>query len=305
MISRLVATARFVGLALTTAILAVSGIYIIVYLARWEWNRAIVCALIFVSALVIVSTVLVMRSMRRIEERLDGIEQAGTSEVRAALQITNAEAAAARHFDWLRRPNSTGVFVPVLLGTGAVLSVVAYAIERIAGLAAGASLDRRTATILPLDLPLSSRGAVRVTGPPRGPVRSHRGPATLAAVLTVALLSGLGVEAIRRITQTRMNELSRPGTTTLTIEITTKDPTLAPTAAAAALWVACRDRVPGSPTLTQATAHADRVVLRIDQALGRTGRLRIIGCLEDFTIERMMADVTSIVVADEGRPDAK
>lgn len=291
-----VRAARSGGIVLTGAILATSGLYVVVYLARWEWNRAIICALIFISALITLSTVLVLQSLRRVDDRLAAIERANADDVREVLRGSNVDAAAERHFEWLRRStNTTAVFVPVLLGTGALLSIIAYAIERLAGLFAGATLDARTAAILPLDLPLSTlapepRRAISGEVPQR-----NRRPALVAVVLVLALALG-GVEALRRATQSRERELVGPGSTTLTIELHRKDLTLSPTAAAGALWVACRGQVPGNPTLTQAVADDNQVVIAIDAALGATGRARIIGCLEDFTIDRVLADVTAVEV---------
>ena len=62
------------------------------------------------------------------------------------------------------------------------------------------------------------------------------------------------------------------------------------------------DRVPGERLPGQVdlavleTDDPDAVVVSIDRALGRTGRVRVVGCLEDFTISRVLADVTAVRV---------
>lgn len=294
--------ARTVAMAIAITVLTVSGPYVLVYLARWEWNRAIVSALVFLSTLVIVSTALVLRSFRRIEARLDSIERGRGADVRGAIRTANDEAAG-RHFEWLERPpDGPAVFVPVLLGAGAVLSALAYVIERAAGLVAGATLDRRTAAALPLDLPLSSAAPVEAS-PPAGSRPGEgvrRGRFVLAALLAVALTAG-GIEVTRRFTQTRPGRLSSPGATTLVLTVERMDPWLSAERAAESLWVACRERLDGELTAV-ATPHpgSDEVVLEIDRALGHTGELRIVGCMEDFTISRVLADVTSVEIVRTG-----
>ena len=50
---------RGVGLVLASVVLTVSGVYVIVDLARWEWNRATLSGLVFVAALVVVVAMVV------------------------------------------------------------------------------------------------------------------------------------------------------------------------------------------------------------------------------------------------------
>jgi len=294
--------ARLVGVALATAVLMVSGPYVLVYLARWEWNRAIVSALVFLSMLVILSTALILQRFRALDVRLDAIERIGSAEVRTTLREANDDAAS-RHFEWLERPpDSTAVFVPVLLGTGVVLSMVAYVIERVAGLVAGATLDRRTAAVLPMDLPLS--GAPPVPATRRRPTPPRRGRNVVAVVLAVGL-TVVGVDAIRRLTQSRPGELSGPGVTTIEMHVERMDPWLTAPVAAETLWIACRERLPGRVELSvTGTDDPDEAVLTIDRALGHTGRLRIVGCLEDFTIARVLADVTAVQVDHSPSPES-
>ena len=41
--------ARRLGMLATIAVMAASGSYVFVYLYRWEWNRALISAAIFVA----------------------------------------------------------------------------------------------------------------------------------------------------------------------------------------------------------------------------------------------------------------
>ena len=72
-----------------------------------------------------------------------------------ALQILRATAPAPRtNFKWLMRPEHSNVFIPVLLGAGAVLSGLAWIVERVAKATAGRAAEHGLARQLgELDLP--------------------------------------------------------------------------------------------------------------------------------------------------------
>lgn len=290
--------ARAIGLTVACLVLAASGAYVLVDLARWEWNRAILSALIFLSALVILTTASVLHSLRRLGERLATIEGgrppgAAVNDVPGIIGTANAETVAARRFAWLERPpDRLAVFVPVLMGAGMVLSLVAYVIERVAGAVAGGSLDRRTATALHLDLPLGP-GLVHLD--PGRPAPARRPHHTLAWVLGTVLTIALGigaVEGLRHLTQTRTDAVGGPGTTTIGLRIDQKSVDRPLPVVVADLWAGCRNRVPGDPKIVDVREVDDRqLIVTVDQAFGRVGRARIVGCLEDLNLDRVLADV--------------
>lgn len=287
--------ARAVGLTVAGLVLVASGAYVLVDLARWEWNRAMLSALIFLSALVILTTASVLHSIRRLGERFAAIEAVRpAADVPGIIGAANTETIAARRFEWLERPpDRLAVFVPVLLGAGMVLSLVAYVIERVAGALAGGSLDRRTADALQLDLPLGS-GLVRLErSPPGSASRSPHRP--LVWVLGTALAIGLGigaVEGLRHLTQTRADAIGGPGSTTIGLQIDQRSVDRPLPVVATDLWTGCRSRVPGNPSIVDLQQVDDRrLIVTVDQAFGRTGRARIIGCLEDLNLDRVLADV--------------
>ncbi len=287
--------ARAMALVVTGLVLVASGAYVLVDLARWEWNRAILSALIFLSALVILSTASVLGSMRRLGERLAAIEAGGTPivDVGGIIGTANDEAGAARRFEWLERPpEGLGVFIPVLLGAGMVLSLVAYVIERLAGAVAGGSLDRRTATALHVELPLGA-GLVHVD---RGrPEPARRSPRVVLWGVGTILAFALGfaaVEGLRQLTQTRTDAVGGPGTTTIGLRIEQKSVDRPLPVVLADLWTGCHNRVPGDPRIVDVRQLADgQLIVTVDQAFGRVGRARIIGCLEDLTLDLVLADV--------------
>jgi hypothetical protein len=211
------------------------------------------------------------------------------------LRSTNDDAARQR-FRWLERPpDQLGVFIPVLLGAGVLLSLVAYLIERIAGVFASVTLDPRTARHLAADLPLGA-GLTRSSSDAltHAPVR-HR-TATAAVLVVTILLSLAAVALLRELTQTRPKDVTAAGTTSIVIDIDQRRQFRPLPTVAEDLWGVCRSRLPGEVQLTAVTQLNDEhVQIEFDRSLGRTGRVRIVGCFEDHTLDLVRADVLSVV----------
>ena len=287
--------ARAIGLALATVILAVSSIYVVIDLARWEWNRAVISALVMIAALIVLVAMMLFRQLHRIEQRMDALEQSGAVNTLGALRSAN-DAAAGRHFRWLERPSDgLGVFIPVLLGAGVLMSLVAYLIERIAGLFAAATLDPRTASKLGADLPLGNGlpPSAQLDSMTRAPARRRT---ALVTILFLTFVLSMGaVVLLRELTQTRPDEVAAAGTTAVVLDIDQRRQLRPLPTVAEDLFGSCRSRLPGDVELTAITQVDDeRVMIEFDRSLGRTGRARIVGCLEDHTLDRVRADVLTI-----------
>jgi len=144
-------SAKRIGGAAAVATLLASGMYFFLYLYRWEWTRAQVAAAIFVAAEVGVVGWLVSDRIRRVERRLD--RMAATAQERRLHVLREHAPAPAATFAWLQRTDRAPVFIPVLLGAGAVLSGLAWVVERLsratAGRAAEHGLARRLGAIEP------------------------------------------------------------------------------------------------------------------------------------------------------------
>jgi hypothetical protein len=158
---------------LTTLLLAATlfgaGAYLLVYLYRWEWNRALTAGIFVVIAEVALVAVGLNSRLRRIEDRLTA--PAG-HQVLTRIRETRPEAR--HHFAWLQRPDRTGVFVPVLMGAGMIMSGLAWVIERLARHTARPTLERGLAARLaPLTL---ERGSLV---PPRSDSIDHVPPVLL------------------------------------------------------------------------------------------------------------------------------
>ena len=145
-------TARRVGMMATLVTMGGAGWYVAVYLARWEWNRAVVAGIIFLAAELALVGVLVLDRLGRLEQRIDERTAAPPAEPdsRVVAHIHEAAPPSSEPFAWLRTGEATNgnrlsVFVPVLLGAGVILSGVAWVVERIARVTGGPVLERRLA----------------------------------------------------------------------------------------------------------------------------------------------------------------
>jgi hypothetical protein len=323
--------ARIGSRALTLGVVTVSGVYLIVYLYRWEWNRALISGLFFLAALVTFSTSLVLSSLRALDHRVDQLEGAvrATASARPATSTsTAADADGTRQFiqrandeqlrqrfDWLREPpQGFGVFVPVLIGTGVLLSGVTYLIERLAGAFASRTVDHRTARLLAPDLPLGGRPleltAVNVATAASFGSASHRDPEHMPAasrtghllgwfiVLAIGtLLTVAAVNTIADATQSRGDDSASGGSTTIDLRISQRRAERPPEVVAQALWTACQNTVGVEITLVAVDATGtDHVRLTLDAGLGDLARRRLFGCLEDATLDLVRADVVGHAV---------
>lgn len=164
--------ARRLGLVGAIATLIASGAYVFIYLYRWEWNRAQVSAAIFVAVEVGLVGWLLSDRLRRVERRLEGA--ALDAEQRRLAVIRSTTPPPRVGFAWLAPPDRMGVFIPVLLGAGALLSGVAWIVERLARATAGRSAERGLAHRLAV-LELPAGGFLEAGADPlallRGPVR--------------------------------------------------------------------------------------------------------------------------------------
>ncbi|MCZ7527164.1 MAG: hypothetical protein M5U14_12750 [Acidimicrobiia bacterium] len=135
-------SARRIAFVLGAASAIASGWYFFVYLTRWEWNRAIVSGLIFLAAEIALVGGVVLERLGRVGRELAATRR---PEPRPELLARVREAAPPSRspFAWLDPDDGRlGVFVPVLLGAGVIVSAVAWVVERVARATARPSLER-------------------------------------------------------------------------------------------------------------------------------------------------------------------
>ena len=167
-------SARLIRGLLGGATLAASGAYTFVYLYRWEWNRALMSAAIFIAAEVAVMGSLLAQRLKVITERLDDQPPASPPPARTVrLEHIRAGAPPAKaRFAWLARPEQMNVFVPVLMGAGVLMSGVAWVVERVARSTVAPMAERGLAGRLD-GLSLPAHGFVTAE---RAPLDLLRGP---------------------------------------------------------------------------------------------------------------------------------
>jgi hypothetical protein len=171
-------TARLLRGVLGGLTLAASGAYTFVYLYRWEWNRALMSAAIFIAAEVAVMGSLLSQRLKVISRKLDAPPAAAAPAPSPAAvlrreRIHAAQPPARVGFAWLSRPEHMNVFVPVLMGAGVVMSGLAWLVERLARATMSPMAERGLAARLD-GLELPAHGFVSAEHQPldllRGPV---------------------------------------------------------------------------------------------------------------------------------------
>lgn len=121
-------------------VMAISGWYVFVYLYRWEWNRALVAGIIFLAAEIGLLGAALLDRLAKLGRRLDELERPATEE-RVLRRLRQHAPQPANPFSWMDG-SQTNVFVPVLLGAGAVLSALAWVVDRIARATAAPAMEK-------------------------------------------------------------------------------------------------------------------------------------------------------------------
>jgi hypothetical protein len=135
-------TGRRIAYLAAVVTIAASGYYFFVYLTRWEWNRALTSGVILLAAEIGLVGALVLDRIGRLRTSIvSSAPGRGDPRPQVLARIRESAPPARNHFAWLR-PESTNVFVPVLLGAGVIVSGIAWVVERIARATAGKGMER-------------------------------------------------------------------------------------------------------------------------------------------------------------------
>jgi hypothetical protein len=293
---------RILARLLVMVVAAGSGIYLIVYLYRWEWNRALISGLFFVAAEIAYVGTTLRDEIRGLGSRVDALEGPGRGHPSATSDASGARPT--RPFAWLREVASgpTSVFVPVLLGAGVILSGLAFVVERIAAFVAHPSAERG-GTRRPVPLALPPGGLLDPAGAPAARARpaalraqaiDHRAPGIgrrLVALAVLGLLVAAAVDMVADATQSRPS--ARVPDTSTVVELAVEQRRPAPAIEAGeALAVACQGTLHADSEFTEIVpAEADHVRLTVTPALSELRRRRLFGCLQDATLDLVQAHV--------------
>src|SRR5215218_2723188 len=116
---------KIVGWLAVVGSLVSSLVFMVLSLNRWEWNRALFFGLIFLIAEVALGIALVLRRLSQIGVRPEPDQD-------AIVALRNARPAHDR-FAWLQSSSrDLHVFITFLVGAGAIVSALAWCIDRIA-----------------------------------------------------------------------------------------------------------------------------------------------------------------------------
>lgn len=121
----------WVSVALTVL---VAGVYTVVSLVRWQWNRALFFGVVFVAAELLLCTAVVLARLARLQRDVDATRATREATARDALRATRHDQ---QRFAWLRvDPHESftrmNVFVTLVVGGGVLLSAGAWLIDRVA-----------------------------------------------------------------------------------------------------------------------------------------------------------------------------
>jgi hypothetical protein len=111
--------------------------------------------------------------------------------------------------------------------------------------------------------------------------------------LVLALAVGAGVAGLAEVTQNRPDAAEPGSATVVGFDVATRGYHGGDAGAAQALWSVCMATVPGETT-TPVTDGRGGFSVTVMPAVGEHGRKRLVGCLEDGTLDRVMGHVQRI-----------
>ncbi|WP_367125132.1 hypothetical protein [Streptomyces phytohabitans] len=279
--------------------------YFAVYLHRWEWQRALISGTLLLAVEVMLVCAVLLSRIARLERRLAESETRTDDVLRRLEQTRRGGPDAPRRFRWLELPGTDGtrdsyVFVPVLMATGAVLSGVAWVVQRVAAATGGPGAERRLArrlarlTAPPGGIPAGATLEERAAVPPSRPLRTA---AVGAACALGVLLAGLLVGGLASATQTRPQARPASAATTVVFRVEVRGGGARTEGArerlaARELWESCR-RATSVSNDHAALAWLDGDVWAgtVRPALTGHDLMRLRGCLNDATANRARAEV--------------
>ncbi|MGK5532207.1 hypothetical protein [Streptomyces sp. URMC 129] len=292
-------SARLAGYLFGGAAALGAAIYVVIYLYRWQWQRTIICGVLLLVVEVLLLGLATLDRISRLEQRIrDGDRR--QDEILAQLRQADREpgagggrATAGRpRFAWLGDGEGrTFVFVPVLMAAGVALSGLAWVVERVARATVRPTAQRRLAgRLAPLAAP---PGGLHAPTPdlPDHPVLGRAkqlGALALAAAACVALFAGL-----QAMTETEPPEHGTGAATSLLFTVDGNGVGDSRTALAAEqMWERCRDATAVPLLQAGMTALDDGLfAATVQPSLSEHDELRLLGCLEDTTIDRVRLTV--------------
>ena len=114
----------------------------------------------------------------------------------------------------------------------------------------------------------------------------------LIRTVVALLATAVALFALAEATQNRPDEVRLGSRTTVSFTVSTREVERGEPAAVAALWAVCAGTVPGEISTAEPNGAGWQVT--IEPAIGEHGERRLVGCLEDVTVDRVIGRVLSI-----------
>ena len=111
--------------------------------------------------------------------------------------------------------------------------------------------------------------------------------------LVLVAVSVVGVGSLADLTQNRPDPVVDDSSTTITFDVGTRDYNGTDLEAAQALWAVCAATVSGD-TSGPTVGTGDGFAVSITPAIGENGRKRLLGCLQDGTLDRVQGHVQTV-----------
>jgi hypothetical protein len=302
---------RRASLVLVAGVLGASGGYALIYLFRWEWHRAIIAALFFVAAEVGLGTTVLLRRLGRLEQRLDDLSHlprataAADPDPAVLAHLRESAPPASKPFAWLDpKQSNLSVFLPFLLGVGALASGLAWIVEQTARRTTAPTLERRLArSLAPLSLPPGG-----LLGPePTASAQASRTDSvrrwvlSLAAVTLVVGFTIGGLDWLGDRIQTRPEAHRAHVSTQIDVALRGARSAASPAEAAATLWGTCSHVLHGAAgPATIRDVGGGRFQITVPTYIGMRAEARVRGCLEDALVDRLQASVTAVETIPAG-----
>ncbi|MDO0915774.1 hypothetical protein QQM39_34605 [Streptomyces sp. DT2A-34] len=290
-----------------------AGTYLVVYLYRWQWQRAMICGVLLLVVEVMLLGLVTLGRLNRIEERLrDTDRRQRELDARQEDVLTRLREPAVAHeetrFRWLEDPAERRyVFVPVLMFAGVLLSGLAWVVQRVASATAKPAERRLAGRLAVLAAPDPAAADDLEDLPPLGGGRSRGRTARLATVALAgaALLAAL-IVGLADLTQTRKEEANENEATSVVVQIELRGVDMSSAGKALAaqqIWESCRHST-AAPLRHAALGDLGDGTFAgvVRPALTEHDLMRLRGCLEDATLDRAHLTVVGVgdAEADEG-----
>jgi hypothetical protein len=118
--------------------------------------------------------------------------------------------------------------------------------------------------------------------------------ARVVAGLVVTVGLAVGVDALSDATQNRPDDVESGTRSTVVFDLALRDHGRSEAAAAQTLWSVCSTTVDHATTIRGPVAQGDAWEVVVAPALGEHSRRRLVGCLEDATIDGVLARVVDL-----------